>query len=345
MTTARAYVMQPDEAPAFWQIGNLWRAVATGVQTGNTFCMLDQIVTDGGGGGPCTHTHTQDEGLYVISGHCTFNAGGQTVSAGAGTFVSVPRLTQHSFTVDAPNTQLLNFYLPAGFDVLLIGLAHPADRNEPPPPGVPMPPPWLVRQLAHDYGQTAVLGMPFIDPPGPDNMATEPTPGATILPFGATAATAPSYWHMGGLWSVLASGEQTGGSYSVLEQILPQGPAAPPHQHETMDEVFYLLEGNATFLLGDRVQVAGKGAFVFIPRGTVHGFRVDSPTARLLNLYTPAGFERMLPLLGQPTRQQTLPPPGKPFKDVPPERVAALFEEIGMRSLAVPDPFHPGARH
>ena len=187
--------------------------------------------------------------------------------------------------------------------------------------------------------------MPFIDPPGPNNMATEPTPGATILPFGAQVATAPSYWHMGGLWSVLASGDQTGGSYSLLEQVLPQGPAAPPHVHEGMDEVFYLLDGEATFLLGDRVERAGTGSFVFIPRGTVHGFRVDSPSVQLLNLYTPAGFERTLPLLAQPTEQRTLPPAGLAPRDVAPERRSALFEEIGMRALAVPDPFRPASAH
>ena len=339
MTTARPYVMTPDDAPAFWQIGNLWRAMATGVQTGNTFCLLDQIVTDGGGGGPCTHTHTQDEGLYVVSGHCTFNAGGQTVAAGAGTFVSVPRLCEHSFTVDAPNTQLLNFYLPAGFDVLLIGIAHPADRNEPPPPGVPMPPPRLVRQLARDYGQTAVLGMPFIDPPGPDNMATKPTPGAGVLPFGAQAGSAPSYWMMGGLWSVLASGAQTGGSYSLLEQVLPQGPAASPHLHEGMDEVFYILDGAATFLMNDRIVTAFKGALVFIPRGVVHAFRIDSPSARMLNLYTPAGFERTVTTLGHPTQLRELPRHDLAPTGVAPDRMATLFEEVGMRTLAVADPF------
>lgn len=129
---AKPIITHAKDAPAYWQIGNLWRVMATGVQTDNSFTLLDQIVNDGGGGGPVTHTHTQDEGLYVIKGACTFNAGGHHgLEAKAGTFVSVPRLTEHSFTVDSPETQILNFYLPAGFEQLLIGIAHPADRNEP----------------------------------------------------------------------------------------------------------------------------------------------------------------------------------------------------------------------
>ncbi len=340
MTTARAYVVALDDAPAFWQIGNLWRVMATGVQTGNSFCLLDQIVTDGGGGGPCTHTHTQDEGLYVVRGHCTFNAGGRTVSAGAGTLAAVPRLTEHSFTVDAPDTQVLNFYLPAGFEVLLMGIAHPAAHNAPPPPGVPLAPPRLVHQLARDYGQAAVLGMPFVDPAGPDNMATRPTPGATVRPFGAHADTAPAYWQMGSLWSVLASGAQTGGSYSLIEQLMPPGPQAPPHLHEGTDEVFYLLEGEAEFLLEDRREVARQGALVFIPRGTVHAFRVlgDAP-ARVLNLYTPAGFERAVTTFAPRADARTLPPSGWTPPEVPDARRAALFADVGMRPVAVPAPW------
>ena len=139
--------------------------------------------------------------------------------AGPGTFVAIPRLTEHSFTVDESDTQLLNFYLPAGFEVLLTGISHPADRNEPPPPGVPLPPPHLVRKLAADYGQTGVLGMPFIDKARPGIMSTRPTPGATIFPFTAHAKDVPSYWYKDGLWSVLGSSKQTGGARESLARL------------------------------------------------------------------------------------------------------------------------------
>ena len=89
-TTARGFVVQSDDAPGFWQLGSLWRVMATGLQTGNSFCLLDQLVM-ADGGGPCTHAHTQDEGLYVVSGHCTFHTWGLTIAAGPGEFVAVPR--------------------------------------------------------------------------------------------------------------------------------------------------------------------------------------------------------------------------------------------------------------
>ena len=84
---------------------------------------------------------------------------------------------------------------------------------------------------------------------------------------------------------MLADGAATDGSYCLFEQLIPKGPAAPPHMQRNMDEVFYMLDGEAEFLVGDRRETARKGTFVFIIlRGTVHGFRVVSDGARFLNL-------------------------------------------------------------
>ena len=338
MTTARAYVVTPDDAPGFWQLGNLWRVMASGILTGNSFCLIDQLVTPKGGG-PCTHAHTQDEGLYIISGHCTFQADGLTLPAGPGTFVAVPRHAQHSFVVDAPGTQLLNFYLPAGFELLLMGFAHPAERNELPPPGVALPPRRLVEQLSRDYGQIPILGLPGADPPGPDNMSTKPTPGATETSFIATAAMSPAYWHAGGLWTVLADATATGGRYCLFERLMRAGQSDAPHIHLDSDEVFYVLDGAAEFLLDDRILHASKGALVFIPRGTVHAVCVDGKGAQMLNLYTQAGFQRWVSALGSAAGARTLPTQGWMPPDVGKERRALLSAELGLRELAVTSPF------
>lgn len=341
---AKALISRAETAPAYWQIGNLWRVMVTGVQSSNSFTLLDQIVTDGGGGGgPCTHTHAQDEGLYVVGGQCTFNAGGHDgMTATAGTFVSVPRLTEHSFTVDSPNTRLLNFYLPAGFDQLLTGIAHPAaDRSDQAPPaGVPLPPAWLVEKLAEDYGQTAVLGMPFIDAAGADNMSTKPTPGATVLPYMAKAEESSTYWYQGGRWSVLATGAKTGNSYCLFEKLLPHGSSSrtPPQINDVADQVLYILDGKATVLLDDRIDTVGPHSLVFIPRGTVHAFRVDSPALLVLHLCTPAGYEKLLPVLAHEAMKGALPPTGFVDRLVEREVREGVMEEVGVRALAVRDP-------
>lgn len=334
----RPYAVHRDDAPAFWLIGILWQVLATGVQTGNRYTLMEELCH--GGAGPPTHAHTQDEGFYVLDGQCTFNAGGVTLTAGPGFFAHVPRNTGHSFTVDHDTSRILNFYVPAGFEVILMSIAAPAkELVVPAPDAVEMPPPRLVEQLSRDYGQTKVLGLPFVDRPTPENSATTPSETAPTRPFGASRDTAPSYWSQGILWSVLATGEQTGGAYSVIEQLCPRGSGAPPHTHE-QDEGFYIIEGEATFLIGDRHVSAGSGSFVWVPRGTVHAFRVDSETCRLLNVYTPAGFERAIMLTGHPAEIRTLPPAGEATTSGADEsRVRALFDEIGMRPVAVTNPF------
>lgn len=133
------FIETADSAASFWQIGIIWRLLATGLKTGGALCFLDEVIGDRPGG-PSTHAHPHDEGLYVIDGRCTFNAGGGTMSVGPGSFVAVPRFTQHSFMADA-GVRILNFYLPAGFAMLVMGVGVPAERNEPPRDGEAKMPP------------------------------------------------------------------------------------------------------------------------------------------------------------------------------------------------------------
>jgi quercetin dioxygenase-like cupin family protein len=184
-----------------------------------------------------------------------------------------------------------------------------------------------------------VHGTPFADPPLRENMATAPLSGAKALPFASHVNTARSYWSNGILWSILAETATTDGSYSLFEELCPEGSGAPPHVHLYADEVFYMLEGEAEFLAGNLREVASAGTLVFIPRGTVHAFKVRSETARILNLYTQAGFERLIEFTGCPATARTLPPRDLKPNDIPASRRAQLFAEIGMQIVAWPDPF------
>ena len=247
---AKPFLNNRDESAAYWQLGNLWKIMATGVQTDNNFTLLDQWVHAGTGGGPITHYHTQDEGMYVISGKCTFNAGGhQGLQGTPGAFVHLPKYTEHSFTVDEPDTHILNFYLPAGFEQLLIGVAHPAKSHDYPPVEeikAMLPPPWLAEKLSEDYGQIPVTGNPFIEMPEPSKMVTRPLPGATIFPYLANVSSLPPLQARGGQWKVLADTQQTGGNYCLFEvQYSYPGPVMPKLQKfDDKDLMFYVLDGN-----------------------------------------------------------------------------------------------------
>jgi mannose-6-phosphate isomerase-like protein (cupin superfamily) len=93
--------------------------------------------------------------------------------------------------------------------------------------------------------------------------------------------------------TVKASGDETGGSIGVLEATSPPGFGPPRHIHHETDELFYVLDGEFAFLIGDDVVRAGPGSFVFVPRGTVHAPRVvgDGP-GRVLLGFVPGGAEQ-----------------------------------------------------
>ena len=150
---------------------------------------------------------------------------------------------------------------------------------------------------------------------------------------------APAYWMQGILWTMLADVADTGGRWSMMEQLLPRGSGPPPHKHVWSDETFYVLDGTITFLLEDEIKTATAGAFISIARNTRHAFRVDSDTARFLNGYTPASMEAMVAELGRRTQERTLPPGevAAPSGPMPEE----LLARYGLVWLDEPDPLAP----
>src|SRR5260370_36751313 len=96
--------------------------------------------------------------------------------------------------------------------------------------------------------------------------------------------------------SLRASAGDTGGTFEIIEY---KGPAVPPpHIHREHDEIFYILEGTFSFVIGHGTQNASTGSLVWVPRGTRHGFQVQ-PGARALLVTIPAGLEGSLRELGE----------------------------------------------
>lgn len=101
----------------------------------------------------------------------------------------------------------------------------------------------------------------------------------------------------------LATGPLTGGAFALVEERAMQGESVPLHKHNQDMESFYVLEGEISFFLGDGPGArATAGAFVHIPGGTIHGFRIESEIARYLILTTPhhAEFYRAITLPSPP---------------------------------------------
>ena len=95
---------------------------------------------------------------------------------------------------------------------------------------------------------------------------------------------------------VKVGAEHTGGALTVTETTIGPGfPGPPPHVHERMHDMFYVLEGALTVHLGEETTQALPGTFVCVPPGVAHTFSnpSDAPV-RMLNLNAPGGFEGYL---------------------------------------------------
>lgn len=128
---------------------------------------------------------------------------------------------------------------------------------------------------------------------------------------------------LGGFVTFKLAGQSTNGSLAVIEhQVAPGTLAAPPHTHQHEDEISYILEGTITVQLGEQVIPAPPGTLVFKPRGEPHTFwNQGSVFARLLEIITPAGFERYFAEL-----HEMVAPPSPPNFD----GIAALAQHYGL---------------
>lgn len=118
-------------------------------------------------------------------------------------------------------------------------------------------------------------------------------------------------WFLGNLVTVKATGAETGGRVTVVEFLNPPGFAPPLHRHRQEDEMFFLLDGAATFFCDGEELNASAGDFVLLPSGLPHSFVVaPGGPLRTLQITTPAGFEAFAAAVGAPATERRLPDPG-----------------------------------
>jgi mannose-6-phosphate isomerase-like protein (cupin superfamily) len=144
-------------------------------------------------------------------------------------------------------------------------------------------------------------------------------------------------WWFGLLATIKATAEQTGGRYSLVEILAPDGYEGVLHVHHSEDEGFYILEGEMTFYVGERTIKAQPGSFLFGPKDVPHAFTVDSGPARLLFVLSPAGMEGLIREMGEPARELTIPPqPEEPPDEAEMGRLMAIGARYGAEILGPP---------
>ena len=70
--------------------------------------------------------------------------------------------------------------------------------------------------------------------------------------------------------------DASGGAFSLFEEVSPLADT-PLHMHRDEDELFYVLEGEHVFRVGDEEHRVGPGGMVFAPRGVPHAQRRVRP--------------------------------------------------------------------
>ncbi len=151
----------------------------------------------------------------------------------------------------------------------------------------------------------------------PDTLPPESQPAGPIPPddpardLAVARPVSMSRWvHVGVVgdtYTILLSGADTAGRYTLVDRHVPPGGAAPPPHRHDFEEMFSILDGEIELTFRGQTMVAGAGAgageTVNVPANAPHVFRnaSDRP-ARLLCLCSPAGQEGLLPRGERPGR-------------------------------------------
>jgi quercetin dioxygenase-like cupin family protein len=122
---------------------------------------------------------------------------------------------------------------------------------------------------------------------------------------------------------VVKVGSATGSdSVALGTQQVMVGTGVPIHRHFQMDEAFLVLEGGGVFILNDVRQPFEKGATIFIPKNSWHGFANPDHELLLLWIVSPAGLDGFF--------RDTCSSPGAPPKHLTREQI----KEIALRKYA-----------
>ena len=207
------------------------------------------------GADPHLHRHHSDS-FYVLEGELAFLVDAEEHILGPGACVCAPPGVVHGFR-STRAARFLNYHTPDG------GFAENLRERDRGEPG----------------------GFDSIDvPPGSGLPATD----ATLLEPGRGDRVEGS--------RRVATIKIGRDELSMIEFELEPGFEGPdPHAHDDHVDSFYVVEGEAEFLVGEERLLLGAGSFVAAPPGVVHTFSAGPRPGRLLNVHAPsAGFHDWL---------------------------------------------------
>lgn len=151
-----------------------------------------------------------------------------------------------------------------------------------------------------------------------------------VAAFARHAGEGEDRWWLGSLATIKATGRETGGQFCLVEVQENEG-ETPLHVHHREDETFLVLEGEVEFEVGGTTIAARPGTVLFGPRGIPHRYTVRRGPARMMFLFTPAGFEDLLRATSEPAPERRIPREGEGMPDF--ETLPATVQRFGCELL------------
>ena len=167
-----------------------------------------------------------------------------------------------------------------------------------------------------------------------------------VFAHGATVRN--TWFYMGSLMSFLASSEETGNGFNLMEYRSAPGHEPPPHIHLNQDELLYILEGEVQAYCQNMTLSVRAGESIFLPRNEAHAWYVLSPRLRMLIFNQPGGLDRYFhAMAASPATSMELPTDALTYELDDPEHAVKVGLEYGIRILSPEEtrdllPHYPG---
>ena len=128
------FLKRPADGRIVGLVGDIYRFVTTGHETGGRYTLIEATVPPGGGPPPHIHRR-EEETFYVLEGQVTFQIGDQRSVCGPGTFVHVPIDHSHAFKNESDQAaKMLITFSPSGLEAMFFENGKELQDGESPEP-------------------------------------------------------------------------------------------------------------------------------------------------------------------------------------------------------------------
>ena len=108
---------------------------------------------------------------------------------------------------------------------------------------------------------------------------------------------------------VKVSSKDTNGALTIFEFTGNERGGPPLHVHPNQDEIFFILEGEYLFQVGDNQHNLKMGDTIFLPRKVAHAFAQLTERGKMFFLFQPSGkmedfFRTLGKLSGPPSPEE-----------------------------------------